>query len=71
MGLFHQEDSMSTLNLGNTGIEKSRNGESKKEEGQKESNGFLLDVPYLSQEGEYPTACENCECGYGSFLLWI
>ena len=55
MGLFHQEDSMSTLNLGNTGIEKAETVNQKEAE---ESNGFLLDVPYLSQEGEYPTACE-------------
>lgn len=54
-GLFHQEDSMTTLNLGNAGIEKT---EMINQEEAEESNGFLLDVPYLSQEGEYPTACE-------------
>ena len=55
MGLFHQEDSMSTLNLGNVEVEKAESVNQKEAE---ESNGFLLDVPYLSQEGEYPTACE-------------
>ena len=37
MGLFHQEDSMSTLNLGNTGIEKAETVNQKEAE---ESNGF-------------------------------
>lgn len=54
-GVFHQEDSVSTLNLGNTEVEKIEPINHKEAE---ENNGFLLDVPYFSQEGEYPTACE-------------
>lgn len=54
-GLFHQEDSLSILNLGDAEIEKA---ETITQEEAEKSNGFLLDVPYLSQEGEYPTACE-------------
>ena len=44
MGLFHQEDSMSTLNLGNTGIEKAETVNQKEAE---ESNGFLKKVNIL------------------------
>ena len=54
-GLFHQEDSLPILNLGDAEIEKA---ETITQEEAEKSNGFLLDVPYLSQEGEYPTACE-------------
>lgn len=54
-GLFHQEDSLSILNLGDAEIEKA---ETITQEEAEKSNGFLLDIPYLSQEGEYPTACE-------------